>query len=228
MLLSLDLKTSLVQKSCISWHLPLYLCFPSSNFCIFASGSCLLHQNKVTSALLMVCSVFQELEHQEKTRPWVILAQELFPKALKKPTKNIFSSTNSRNPSARIYIHTLQRECFWEGCITECMQGSWRLCTFIEYFSYFPPLSNHNDIIFSRELFFSSSFTWVPPAITFLVSLTHSPLKKCTVLKNPGSPNGRDNRPVEQVQQSQPAADFTVRLPSLCWTFSFSAQPTCR
>lgn len=155
MLLSLDLKTSLVQKSCISWHLPLYLCFPSSNFCIFASGSCLLHQNKVTSALLMVCSVFQELEHQEKTRPWVILAQELFPKALKKPTKTIFSSTNSRNPSARIYTHTLQRGCIWEGCISECIQDFWLLCTFVEYFSFFPLLYQITMTSFSPEHFFS-------------------------------------------------------------------------
>lgn len=33
-LVRLDLKTALVTKSCISWHLPLQLSFPSSSFCL--------------------------------------------------------------------------------------------------------------------------------------------------------------------------------------------------
>lgn len=229
MLVPLDLKTSLARKFCISWHLPLCLCFPSSSFCLFASGSCLLHQNKVASALLMVDSVFQEQKHQEKTRSWVVLAHELSPKALKKPTKIIFASTNSTNPSAGIYTHTLQRGCIWEGYIHGCIQGSWLLCTVVESLFLFLLLHQITMASFSLQTFLWHQLYTGTPLITLLVSVTHNPLKNhCILLKNTGFWNGGDDRMVEQVQPSQAAADFTLSLPGLCWTFSFSAQPTCR
>lgn len=160
MLVSLELKTSLVRKSCISWHLPLYLCFLSSIFCTFASGSCSLYQNKMTSALLTVGTVFQEHEHQKKTRPWDVLVYGLSPKALKKPTKIIFSSINRTNPNARLCIYTLQRGFIWEGCIHSCIQGSWLLC-YIESFSFSLFCITSRWHHFFNSNFCCCSFTWV-------------------------------------------------------------------
>lgn len=154
MLIPLDLKTSLV-RNIVSPGICVYLCFPSSSFCLFASGSCLLHQNKVTSALLMVDSVFQEQKHQEKTRPWVVLAYELSLKTLKKPTKIIFASTNSTNPSARIYIHTFREDAF--GKVT-FMNADRVVKSFLVLLLHQITMAS-----FSLQTFCCTSFTQAPP-----------------------------------------------------------------
>lgn len=155
MRIPLDLKTLLLRNS-VSPGTCLYLCVPSSSFCLFTLGSCLLHQNKVTSAHLVVDSVFQEQKHQEKTRSWLVLAHELSPKTLKKPTKIIFASTKSTNLSARLYTHAFREDAF--GKVT--FMKAYRVVG-----SLFLLLLLHQIMMasFSLQTFCCTSFTQVSP-----------------------------------------------------------------
>lgn len=152
--------------------------------------------------------------------PWIV------PQGIEKALKNYYLPVQTAQIQVLEHTYTLYRG---EGYIHECIYGSWLLCVVIESLFLLSLLHQITMASFSLQTFLLHQLYMGTPMIIFLVSVTHNPFKReCTLLKNPGSWNGEDNRTVKQVQPSQTATAFSLSLPSLRWTFSFSAQPTCR